>query len=300
MCRASAVRIRWAASAMISGWRERRSVASPPSRLATAAVAMAVRGQSALTAMPRRLNSSARPEHAEAHAVLGHGVGEVLGEPLGVEVERRREVQDVRVGRASQVGDGGLRAEEGAARVDRCMRSKRSVGVAQVPARKMALALLTRTSTRRRSATVRRPRAGPAPRRGCRHERQGLAARRLDFCGGGVDGAGELGVGVSVLAATAMLAPSRAARRAITRPMPRLPPVMNRVLPFRSATAASSLILRLGFVQPCGETGREFEVVRRFRHRRASGGRDRPRGDRCRLHGAVHASDDVGCPVGES
>ena len=42
---------------------------------------------------------------------------------------------------------------------------------------------------------------------------------------------GSLGCGVSVLAATAMLAPSRAARKAIASPMPREAPVMNSVLP---------------------------------------------------------------------
>src|SRR5688572_24664215 len=42
---------------------------------------------------------------------------------------------------------------------------------------------------------------------------------------------GSFGCGVSVLAATAMLAPSRAARNAIASPMPREAPVMNSVLP---------------------------------------------------------------------
>src|SRR5262245_32516189 len=41
------------------------------------------------------------------------------------------------------------------------------------------------------------------------------------------------GCGASVLAAIAMLAPSRAARSAIARPMPREAPVMNRVFPAR-------------------------------------------------------------------
>src|SRR5438046_2965287 len=40
-----------------------------------------------------------------------------------------------------------------------------------------------------------------------------------------------LGCGVAVLAAMAMLAPSRAARSAIASPMPRDAPVMNSVLP---------------------------------------------------------------------
>src|SRR5690606_26790636 len=41
---------------------------------------------------------------------------------------------------------------------------------------------------------------------------------------------GSLGCGASLLAAMTTLAPSRAARRAISRPMPRLAPVMNSVL----------------------------------------------------------------------
>src|SRR5687768_9510428 len=44
---------------------------------------------------------------------------------------------------------------------------------------------------------------------------------------------GSLGWGLSVLPRTATLAPSRAARRAIARPMPRVAPVMNRVFPAR-------------------------------------------------------------------
>src|SRR5215203_1699591 len=46
---------------------------------------------------------------------------------------------------------------------------------------------------------------------------------------------GSLGWGSAVFAAMATLAPSAAARSAIALPMPRLPPVMNRVLPLRSA-----------------------------------------------------------------
>src|ERR1700716_3388328 len=42
---------------------------------------------------------------------------------------------------------------------------------------------------------------------------------------------GSLGCGASVLAAIAILAPSRAARSAIASPMPREAPVMSRVLP---------------------------------------------------------------------
>ena len=45
---------------------------------------------------------------------------------------------------------------------------------------------------------------------------------------------GSLGLGTEDLAAMATLAPSRAARRAMARPMPREAPVMKRVLPRRS------------------------------------------------------------------
>src|SRR6185369_1731004 len=46
---------------------------------------------------------------------------------------------------------------------------------------------------------------------------------------------GNLGCGSVVLAAMTMLAPSRAARRPMALPMPRLAPVMKIVLPFRSS-----------------------------------------------------------------
>ena len=50
----------------------------------TAAVAITVRGQSALTAMPSAAELLGHAEHAQAHAVLGHGVGDVVREPLRV------------------------------------------------------------------------------------------------------------------------------------------------------------------------------------------------------------------------
>src|SRR5258708_4107680 len=51
---------------------------------------------------------------------------------------------------------------------------------------------------------------------------------------------GSFGCASVVLAAITTLAPSRAARSAIARPMPREPPVMKSVLPLRSAIAVSS------------------------------------------------------------
>src|SRR5215212_5230868 len=49
---------------------------------------------------------------------------------------------------------------------------------------------------------------------------------------------GNLGCGVSVFAATAMFAPSRAALSAIASPMPREAPVMNSVLPLSDIPAS--------------------------------------------------------------
>src|SRR5262249_31864930 len=63
-----------------------------------------------------------------------------------------------------------------------------------------------------------------------------------------------LGCGVSVLAAIATLAPSRAARSAIASPIPREAPVMNKVLPL------SDIVLPLA---------REEGLERRLRFRRA-------------------------------
>ena len=57
--RAGRVRMWCAASATISGRRERAIAASPPSRFCTAAVAISVRGHSELNGDARRARSSA-------------------------------------------------------------------------------------------------------------------------------------------------------------------------------------------------------------------------------------------------
>jgi hypothetical protein len=53
---------------------------------------------------------------------------------------------------------------------------------------------------------------------------------------------GSLGLGSSVFEAMAMLAPSAAARSAMARPIPRLAPVMNRVLPLSDRIMTPRLI----------------------------------------------------------
>src|SRR5215469_16381432 len=64
------------------------------------------------------------------------------------------------------------------------------------------------------------------------------------------------GCGSAVLAATAMLAPSRAARSAIASPMPRLAPVMNSVLPVRLTVALLVLPIPLSVAR-----GLELDAV---------------------------------------
>jgi hypothetical protein len=67
------------------------------------------------------------------------------------------------------------------------------------------------------------------------HQRERLAAGGLDLRAAEWIVPGSFGCGSLVLAAMTMLAPSRAARRPMARPMPRLAPEMKRVLPLRDA-----------------------------------------------------------------
>ena len=67
---------------MISGVRDMRITRSPPSRFLIAAVAIVVRGHSALTAMPFVAQLAGKAEHDQAHAELGDRVGGAAGEPF--------------------------------------------------------------------------------------------------------------------------------------------------------------------------------------------------------------------------
>ena len=66
------------------------------------------------------------------------------------------------------------------------------------------------------------------------HHRDALAARGFDVG----DVPGNLGCGSAVLATSATLAPSRAARRAMASPIPRLAPEMNMVLEARGMSGS--------------------------------------------------------------
>ncbi len=168
---------------------------------------------------------------AQRHSVLGHHVGGGL-EPFRLQPDRRRQRQDVRVVPADHVRDAGLRHGVGAAHLDavhqveplerhlldRAEVDRRGVVDADVDAAELLDGLGHRAVHRVAVTDV-------------ADDRQRLPAGLLDLLGRGVDRAGELGWGSAVLATSAMLAPSAAARLAMASPMPRLAPEMNMVFP---------------------------------------------------------------------
>src|SRR5690554_3943335 len=135
-----------------------------------------------------------------------------------------------------------------------CIRSKRFIGVSSVPRSQIALALLTRTSSPPNPATV----AATASRTCCSSRMSHwMGSARPPACSTSSATVwmvpGSLGLGTPDLATMAMLAPSRAARRAIWRPIPREAPVMKRVLPasvviLLSTHAPPSRLRALAFV----------------------------------------------------
>ncbi len=177
-------------------------VAAPaPGIIATAAVAITVRGHSALT------------RDAVGAELLGHARARTCScrtspscrrraarTTSASHVERRRQREDVRIapGAADSFRCGRHACEH--RNVPRTLtpniRSKRFIGVASVPVRLIALALLTRMSMPPKRSTVAVDRGvRPAPRRGCR--RRSASAwppALLDLRGRGVDRAGKLRV----------------------------------------------------------------------------------------------------------
>ena len=118
---------------MISGLRHRasRSRAGRSSRPRRSR--STVRGHSALTAMPSRAELLGHAEHAHAHAELRHRVGDVRREPPRLHVERRREVEDVRVAprAASRCGRHACEQQNVPRVLTPSIRSKRFIGVCE-------------------------------------------------------------------------------------------------------------------------------------------------------------------------
>src|SRR6478736_2259708 len=119
-----------------------------------------------------------------------------------------------------------------------CIRSKRFIGVSSAPRSQIALALLTRMSMPPKRSTACATAACT-----CSSSRMSQAIASAWPPAASTSAAavwmvpGSFGFGTADFAAMTTLAPSRPARRAIARPMPREAPVMNRVLPWREAMA---------------------------------------------------------------
>ena len=114
------------------------------------------------------------------------------------------------------------------------------MGVSSVPARKMALALFTRTSIPPNAST-----ASATAARTWSSSRMSMRTASPFPPASSISAAAvwivpeSLGWGSSVFPVTTTLAPSRAARSPMAFPMPRLAPVMKRVLPWRVLTDGS-------------------------------------------------------------
>ena len=202
-----------------------------------AAVAMTERGHSALTAMPAPRNSSAIPSTHMLIPYFAIVYATWSRNHFGIEIQRRRQRQDVRIaprrGRRFEMRQARLRAQERAAHVDAehqveaLHRRRQRAGQADG-----ARVVDQDVDAAERARRSRRPPRAPRPRRGCRRRsaapcRPPPRSPRRRY--GSFPAA--WGCGSVVFAAIATLAPSRAARSAMASPMPREPPVTKSVLP---------------------------------------------------------------------
>ncbi len=153
-----------------------------PARLACRTGNHRNRGGGDHRARPQRVDGDARraeflghPENAHAHPVLGHRVGDMVAEPFRVEVQRRRQRQDVRIApgacRRVEVRQARLRTEERAADIDvehqveTLHRRRERAGEAD-----RARVVDEDVDAAEGAPPLRRPRRAPQPRRECRRE----------------------------------------------------------------------------------------------------------------------------------
>ena len=201
-------------------------------------------------ARPQRVDADAvaaellgHAEHAHAHPVFRHRVGDVVAGTIrgsrlsGGDSVRMCGLRPGRRGRL-EVRQARLRAQERAAHVDAehqveaLHRRRQRAGQAD-----RARVVDEDVDAAERVRPLRRPPRAPRPRRGCRRRSAAPVPPRLPRSRAAAVWIvpGSFGCGSTVFAAIATLAPSRAARSAIARPMPREPPVMNSVLPCEHA-----------------------------------------------------------------
>jgi hypothetical protein len=87
---------------MMSGVRESATMPSPPSTFCTAAIAMVVRGHR-VDADTVRLQFFSQTQCGERHPILCDCVGEHAAGPARIQIQRRRQRQDVRVATCCRV-----------------------------------------------------------------------------------------------------------------------------------------------------------------------------------------------------
>src|SRR5580700_8131191 len=135
-----------------------------------------------------------------------------------------------------------------------CIRSYRLTSSSSVPDRLIAEALLTHTSIPPNRSTACATAAATWASSRMSPTTGSARPPAASICAAAVNTVpSSLGSGSAVLAISATLAPSRAARSAIARPMPRLPPEMNKVLP---ASVTGSLLSGVPRGQESGSFGR--------------------------------------------
>ena len=153
---------------------------------------MIVRGHNALTAMPWS-QLAGETEHDQAHAELRHAIGGMRGEPFLLHIERRRDHQDVRIGRLLQMGMAHFETTKVPRALIWCIRSNRFMSVSttlreldragivddDVDAAEFLRRLVERVLHHGFVAHI-------------DNQRQRLAAGALDLFGSGIDGAVKL------------------------------------------------------------------------------------------------------------
>src|SRR5216684_410433 len=162
------------------------------------------------------------------------------------------------------------------------------MGVSRIVLSRTVLALLRQTSMPPNRATVAATAASTCSSSRMSQTSGSAAPPAFSICLAAVwIVPGSLGCGWVVLAAIAILAPSRAARSAIALPMPRLAPVMNRVFPLS--------VVMLDLIDVCRTKGnlaqdrggndaqarRKVRAHHRWQQRHWVGNRQGLRGGRC-------------------
>ena len=220
---------------------------------------MTVRGHNALTASPARNSSASRASPLMPPlASVWQSAPRTSAAVTGSAPAR----QDVRIVRAQQLRDAGLRAQEGGAGVDGHHQVERFIGVSRRAARLIAEALLTSTSSRPKRRSVATPPQARRIRRAPRRRRAPAPGRQQPRSRPPCRGWCRAGADQTFRSCRSRRCSRRRGRRAeaIARPMPRFAPVTNGVPRERRHRGFSS-------ARPVSRSGTAAAVEQRRRAR---------------------------------